>query len=422
MVEKLDSALQTIPNTSEQFFRRHMVRGGLASCLVYIGWQQVLVRPFIPPTSENEPFARAKQRLYLSATLGKGGELERAFGRPAITRLPLPDDAQNPRSGRRFFVFNDLASGDPASLPRRIVDVTGKALVLAPSHAAAQAVASDCNPDNRPILTKDDVATSLSPFAKAETGILALAGRYDGLDLPDEACRLVVLDSLPDAAHLQERFLAGRLRATTALEERVRTRVVQGAGRCTRGPSDYAVVVLRGSELSRYLSNTQRRGTLDPDLQAEIQFGLTNSRGTADDDLVDAVQVFLEQGETWRREAEPLLVDARRQAQRRDPEGAGRLASSAQHEVEACHAAWRNDYQSARRSAQEAVRSLSGEDAVRTYRGLWTYFAAVWSFAAATNDPSATTTATGLLRQAIEASRGTTWLKEEGYSASVVTI
>jgi len=412
MVEKIDTALASLPANSDQSFRRSMIRGGLASCLVYVGWGEVLIRPFIPPTSENEPFTAAKQRLYLSATLGKGGELERAFGRKLISRLPLPEDAQHPRSGRRFFVFSDLTTGEAASLPRRVVEIAGKALVLAPSHAAAQAVAVDCNPDNGPILTKDDVVTSLDPFATATTGILALAGRYDGLDLPGEACRLVVLDGLPDAAHLQERFLASRVRAATTLEERIRTRVVQGAGRATRGPSDHAVVVLRGAELVRYLSNSQRRETLDPDLQAEIQFGLTNSRGEPADEVVSMVQVFLDQGEEWRTRAEPLLVDARRQARRREPEGAARLASSAPFEVAACQAAWRSDYQTASKAAQQAAQALSGDETIRSYRGLWTYLAAVWSFAAVKDEPGAFTTAKGLLKQAVEASWGTTWLKE----------
>lgn len=262
------------------------------------------------------------------------------------------------------------------------------------------------------MLSKDDVATGLAPFANATKTVLALAGRYDGLDLPGDACRLVVLDGLPDVAHLQERFLASRVRAATALEERIRTRVVQGAGRCTRGPSDHAVVVLRGADLARYLSNTQRRATLDPDLQAEVQFGLTNSRDESAEDVAAAVDVFLAQGEQWRTEAEPLLIAARRAAVRRDPDGSISLAASAPFEVTACQAAWRSDYSAASRDAQRAAQALGGDDSVRPYRGLWLYLASVWSFAAAEGEPGALTTASGLLRRAADTSRGTTWLTE----------
>jgi hypothetical protein len=36
---------------------------------------------------------------------------------------------------------------------------------------------------------------------------VVLTNRYDGIDLPDDDCRLVVLDGLPTGADLQEKFL-----------------------------------------------------------------------------------------------------------------------------------------------------------------------------------------------------------------------
>jgi hypothetical protein len=63
------------------------------------------------PTHENLVFAGAGQRIYLSATLGPGGELEGTFGRAPTVRVPLPTESK-PRSGRRLFVFPDLAATD----------------------------------------------------------------------------------------------------------------------------------------------------------------------------------------------------------------------------------------------------------------------------------------------------------------------
>jgi hypothetical protein len=231
-----------------------------------------------------------------------------------------------------------------------------------------------------------------------------------------EAARAVSLERFGQLISTANSDYGGRdhrpIDALAALEEQIRTRVVQGAGRCTRGPSDHAVVVLRGADLVRYLSNTQRRGTLDSDLQAEIEFGLTNSRGESAQDVAAAVDLFVAQGDQWRTEAEPFLVAARRAAQRRDPDGSVGLTASAPFEVTACHAAWRNDYSAASHAAQEAAQALGGDDSLRPYRGLWLYLASVWSFAVAGDEPGALTTASGLLKRAVEASRGTTWLKE----------
>jgi hypothetical protein len=283
----LDQALSRLPKPLIYDFA--MIRNGLESCLVYLSYGSVQIRPAVPPTFENAPFGRALQRIYLSATLGGGGgELERAFGRTPIDRLPLPDGAQ-PRSGRRFFVFPELAAGDPDDLVRRVVAETGKAIVLAQDTTdGAKATAAALAPHGAAVLGKDDVELGLKPFADARRAVLGLANRCDGLDLPHEACRIVVLDGLPNAHSPQERWLGERADAGAALAERVRTRVVQGAGRCTRGPDDFAVVVVRGADLTRYLNRPDVRAALDPELQAEVAFGWENSTGQAHDDVMDS--------------------------------------------------------------------------------------------------------------------------------------
>lgn len=411
MAGAINKALAQLPDGSSPWWAWNTIRPGLASCLVYVSWREILIRPFIPPTSENDPFTGADQRVYLSATPGHAGELERSFGRREVERLLLPD-GRSPRSGRRFFVFSDLAAGDADDLAVRVTSAAGKALVLATSTDIARTVAGKLNVAGWPVLGKDDVERNLDAFADQQNVILALAGRYDGIDLPDDACRLVCLSGLPEWAHLQERFLASSLRARAALEERTRTRVVQGAGRATRNPSDHAIVLIRGADLTRYLTSPIVRQALDADLQAEVEFGLENSREVAHTDLLENVSIFLDQGDDWRDHAEPFIADARRRVAREDSAGTDLLAASAPHEVDACASAFRGDFVGARDAAQRAAAALSGNDAVRSYRAFWLYHASVWSFAAVGTDPSAGKTAVGLLNEAHKAAQGTTWLRE----------
>ncbi|MCV7109561.1 hypothetical protein H7I55_01095, partial [Mycolicibacterium setense] len=201
--------------------------------------------PMIPPTFQNSVFSSARQRVYLSATLGAGGELERAFGRAEIVRMPLPTKTP-PRSGRRLFIFPDLVKGgDAVGLAKDVVAITNKALVLSQtSSEKTEDAARSLAGRGVAVFGKDSVEHGLAVFAQAPTGVLGLANRYDGMDLPGEDCRIVVLDGRPDTVSLQEKFLSERVKATAALAERVRTRIVQGAGRCTRGPNDYAIVVV----------------------------------------------------------------------------------------------------------------------------------------------------------------------------------
>lgn len=412
MVSLLDDAMASFPEGSDEWWRAQAVRSGLNSCLAYVSWGRIQIRPFVPPTSECAPFAGADQRLYLSATLGHAGELNRAFGRTDIRRVPLPDDSRTPRSGRRFFIFPDLVTDNGTEVMQDTNKVAKKTLVLSTSTKSANLIATTVNSAGFPLFGKDDIATGLHIFAEAPTGILALAGRYDGIDLPGEACRMVVMHSLPELPHLQEQFMARNLRARAALEERTRTRVMQGAGRATRNPSDYAIIMPIGSDLIRYLSSPANRCALDVEIQAEIEFGRQNSTGKTKADVMQNVDLFLEQGEGWLSGAEPHIRAARVGMRRIPNDGESQLAVSAPHEVTACQLAWRGDYVGARDAALRAVAALAGVEPLRTYRSFWLYLAATWSFSAVAQDANATRTARGLLEQAHAAARGTTWIRE----------
>ncbi|REF36403.1 DEAD/DEAH box helicase [Thermasporomyces composti] len=409
---KLDATLAQLPEPYK--FRFGMIREGLHSCCVYLSYGGIQIRPMIPPTFENRVFSRAKQRIYVSATLGSGGELERAFGRAEIVRMPRPTKTL-PRSGRRLFVFPDLAAGgDGVTLTKRIVSLTDKALLLCQETVGkAEAAARRLADEQVPVMGRDDIREGLETFIDAPKGVLGLANRYDGLDLPDEACRIVVLEGRPDTVGLQERFLSERAGASVALAERVRTRIVQGAGRCTRGPNDYAVVVVLGSDITRYFSLPENRKALDPELQAEVEFGWENSRGVDPDKIIDKVKIFLDHGIEWREQGEPTVAEFRQDAVKVEPNGSDALGKSASLEVEAWQLAFSGDWRGASGKMQDAAREVgAGGEATRGYRGLLLYIAAVWLHLGAQNEAQRAR-ARALVREAAAAAanRGT-WLKE----------
>lgn len=408
---KLDGALARLAEPHK--FQFAMIRAGLPACCIYLTYGAIQIRPMIPPTFENKVFSRAGQRLYLSATLGSGGELERAFGRAEVVRMPLPTKTP-PRSGRRLFVFPNLTPHNEAvALTRRIVGLTNKALVLSQDTVAkAEAAAAALAGDGVPVMGRDDVEDGLDRFVHSPAGVLGLANRYDGLDLPGSACRIVVLDGKPDMVSLQEKFLSERAEASIALAERLRTRIVQGAGRCTRGPNDYAVVVVSGSDLTRYFSRSENREALEPELQAEVEFGWENSRGTDPAEVLENVEVFLEHASLWRELGEPKVAEFRQDAVKTPPPGAAALGTSAAFEVEAWQLAFRGDWIGASDRLQEAARLVgAGGESTRGYRALLLYIAAVWLHLGAEGETERAR-ARELERQAGAASNRGGWLKE----------
>ena len=352
------------------------VRSGLASCLLYVSWGGMLLRPLVAPTATLPQFAEARQRVYMSATLGQAGELERSFGVPKIERIPLPRGWERQGSGRRLALFPVLAGeADFHSSIKDAMGIAGRSLVIAPSERQAATAVETYVPEGMPVLNKDDVSTDFSAFTSQDKAALVLANRYDGMDLPDESCRLVLLHELPLGTHLQERFLFETLGAREALDERIRTRVTQGMGRATRNRRDFAAVIFTGSELISFLSREDVRASIRPELQAEVDLGLDYA--DREIPILDVLRAFFDQGEDWqpleehlRESAEELTVDPM--------PGAEALAAAAPHEIRAWNHAWRGDVAGARDHAAQAAETLIGAE-VKQYRALWRYLAASWA-------------------------------------------
>lgn len=438
-------------------YRFNMLRANLGCCLFYVSRREFYIRPMIPPTFEHSAFTGAAQRLYLSATMGDAGELERAFGRTGIKRVRVPPAWDRSGSGRRFFVFPELAqlpaeppaepgangecsaqeddeadqleataaanddspteqpsgdNNDPVvALIAQILDLADKRLVLTPDEDLANRIANALDIPGAERFTARTI-DSLRPFIDAPKGTLMAPNRYDGMDLAAESCRMMLMVGLPKASHLQDRFLESRLGASEVLDERVRTRVLQGAGRCTRGPKDWAVVVVAGEEILRFLSRAEVRQSLPVELHAEILFGLGQT-GTDAEDLVLLAESALSQDDVWREDAEPELATLRHGVERRRQPNAEELARSAEREVRAWSLAWQHDWEAAAQAAVDVLEHLTAAG-LRPYRALWAYLGGAWSALAAedNNDQAAVERSAELLRRARQAATRTTWLTE----------
>jgi DEAD/DEAH box helicase/Helicase C-terminal domain len=409
VAEQLVEAIEE--HGSQQRFPLSMLRHHLDRSMVYVSWRSIEIRPFIPPTFAHPAFADADQRVYMSATLGESGELERAFGRPIVRRLPVPPGWDRQGSGRRFFVFPDmgLLPSEVPDFAQDLIHEAGKAVVLCPNRVVMSGIESAYVPKTVPVQHAPDVENDLRTFSEANRAVLILTNRYDGIDLPDEACRLVVLAGLPVGTHLQERFIYESVGATIVLEERIRTRVVQGSGRCTRNANDYAVVMVIGPDLMNFCVQKEVREAMHPELQAETSFGVENS-DAAYGDLLDRVRVFLRQDDEWIDQVEPMLHQRRDEATVSYATEVLALRGSARKEVHAADAAWRGDWSAAIQHVREVLESLAGNERLRPYKAFWAYLGASWASLAAATDPTFESVVAQLQDESQAIAKGLVWL------------
>ncbi|NJL55918.1 DEAD/DEAH box helicase [bacterium] len=346
----------------------------LNACHVYVSYYEILIRPYIPPSLTHQPFANATQRVFMSATLGMGGDLERMTGIKSFSRLPIPDGWDKQGIGRRYFVFPELSLPEKEieSLTKSMAQQAGRALILVPR---------DQQIEKYETLFKDislykaaDIERSKDNFVSQDKGVLVLANRYDGIDFLDSDCRLLIIEGLPKAGNLQELFLTTRMVAGNLFKDRIRTRIIQAFGRCTRSATDYAAIVVIGDDFHDWLVHPEKRSLFHPELQGELMFGVEQSKKVSSEDHIDNLNTFLEHEDDW-DEVDVDIREYRDEVEQQPMPGQDQLLEKAALEVDYTYAVWNSDYEKALELAQNIASGLSGEG-LKGLRGLWYYLAA----------------------------------------------
>lgn len=415
-ISGVEGLLDTLlPDGDSSRYAWEQLQGHIESCCFFASPRCLEIRPFIAPTHTHAAFANPSQRIYMSATLGGGGELERAFGVKRIARLPTPKGWKGRGTGRRLFLIPEIALSlaESMEVAADIMCKADRSLLLAPSRSRAARITAYLVGQGLQALAADDIEESIEPFVSRSGCFLALS-RFDGLDLPDEACRVLVMWGTPAGTSHIERFFWSGLGAQSVLRNRILTRVSQGAGRCTRSDSDYATVILMGQDLLDFVLKAENRSLLNPELQAELAFGLENARDISSGQLLEMHRAFLEHGEEWREPERVISTDRERRREMEDP-AAERLEAAAGQEIACTNELWRGNYARALELSRAVADLLEGDE-VRAYRGWWYYVSADIALLLhdATSDVALLTTARDCLDRASSCCISASWFARAG--------
>lgn len=358
------------------------IRDHLLGCHLYYSSREILIRPYIAPTSTHAPFAEANQRIYLSATLGLDGDLERITGRSSIFRLKEATGSERQGLGRRHFFFpgSNLDEVEVNKLTIDLITEAGRSVILTTDSLSATRFTDLIKKSiiGVKIFGIDAIERSKQDFVQEQCAVAVIANRYDGIDFPNDECRLLFVAGRPSATSLHERFIVTRFGAIRALSDRIQTRIVQAFGRCTRSPTDFAIVVVIGGDLVGYLEKKESRLAFHPELQAELAFGLEQSRISTKEDFIENLKLIVARDSVMKSVDKDILTK-RDAATQSLPPGSNELKASARSEIEYAEAIWQGNYVGALAKARTALGHLA-DPSLRGYRALWHYLAgsAAW--------------------------------------------
>ncbi|MGY8621993.1 DEAD/DEAH box helicase family protein [Bacillus safensis] len=376
LIELLEANINDCGNAKHPWSQ---INENLEACQMFFSWEEINLRPLIPPTKTHSAFSEAKQRIYMSATLGEGGELERISGVRKINKIPIPKGWDKYSNGRRLIVFPDRVFNqkDAFKVAFGAIHNQKKALVLCPDNRTAEIFKSKMALElsDYTVLESTDIEDSLESFSSREKVVLVLTNRYDGIDLSGDTCRLQIVLGMPKATNLQEGFLWNRLNANAVMSELVKTRITQALGRCTRSNDDFANVIVLDPNLLKFCSSAENLIGFHPEIQAEIEFGLSNSEKIESvDEMIDFMSDFINDKDYF-TSINDAITEIREEYEKRTKTEVKKLTLNVENEIDFTNALWKKEMDRALEKVKLILEKLSGGSEINGYRAWWYYIA-----------------------------------------------
>jgi replicative superfamily II helicase len=290
-IDRADDVANILARHSESMdvkFAWQLLKDSLRDCQCVISGTELEIHPHVPPLDQFGSYAKAECRIFMSATVTDDSFLVKGLGLDAaVIKSPLAYEAEK-WTGEKMILIPTLID---ARLERSVIvkmfgepfaQRTVGVVVLCPGDEGTKDWkkygATVC--DTKDIY--DHIARLRDEFGD-KTKAVVLSNRYDGIDLPDGACRILIMDSKPFAESVLDRYMERCLGNSEAIATKTARRIEQGLGRAVRGEKDYCVVLLIGQDLVAQVKTPALRGYFSPQTRMQVEIGLEIAKFASED-------------------------------------------------------------------------------------------------------------------------------------------
>jgi hypothetical protein len=253
------------------------------------------IEPYIPPLSAFGSYWKASHRIFMSATVTDDAFLIKGLQlSPDTITKPLTYSKES-WSGEKMVLLPSLIHSYLDQ--NAIVEWLG--VPISNRGSGVVALVSSF-PNSRIwekygaiVANKETMTGIIDNLRRREfERAVVLANRYDGVDLPDDACRILVFDGKPYSESLIDLYQEDcRPDSEATLMRTVRT-IEQGMGRSVRGEKDYSVIIIVGGDITRLLREKRSRKHLSSQLAKQIEIGLQLA-DMADEEIKEGKQPII---------------------------------------------------------------------------------------------------------------------------------
>jgi hypothetical protein len=290
--EKKESILRILSQHRDDLsvsFAWELIKDSIENCQGFITGEKIEIIPYNISISSFKSFALANQRILMSATTQDDSFF--------IKGLDFSIDAvQNPLINKE-----QKWSGEKMLLIPSILDDSLDADYIinkfAPPNKYSFGIVAFVPSKKKSnlyktlgatIAEKDTIFDEINRLKNNTFGtVLVIKNRYDGIDLPDNACRILLMDSLPIFDSLYDRYEEQCRGNSEIINKKIAQKVEQGLGRSVRGIKDFSVILIIGSDLVKFLKSRATNKFFSEQTKKQIEIGLNFAPMSEEDKFGD---------------------------------------------------------------------------------------------------------------------------------------
>lgn len=240
------------------YFGLPLIERSLETCDCIITASSIEISPKGIDLDKISRLEEASRRIYMSATLADDSVFVSALGLDTedMKHIITPENAND--IGDRLILFPKHINSDisETDIKEKVDEIAEKynVVILVPSFSRAKF----WDEQQELTATKDNIDQMVEELKSGKhVGKIIFVNRYDGIDLPGDACRMLVIDGLPPLNSIKDRYIQSVAPQSSILLREQVQRIEQGMGRGVRSNGDECCVVLMGDELSDVLSRNK---------------------------------------------------------------------------------------------------------------------------------------------------------------------
>ncbi|BDT57039.1 DEAD/DEAH box helicase [Massilia varians] len=254
-----------------------LLKNMLDRCQCVISGDALEIEPYVAPLQAFGSYWRASHRILMSATVTDDSFLVKGLQlSPKTIASPLKYAAET-WSGEKMVLIPSLIdeSLDRSEMVNMFAKPNDKRRSGVVALTNSFATTKDWEAYGAIVADTKNIPTVVGSLKRGQYELtVVLANRYDGIDLPDDTCRILIFDGKPFSESLIDLHTEScRPNSEATLIRAVRS-VEQGMGRSVRGEKDYSVVVVTGTDLTRLIRDSKSRSYFSPQVAQQVKIGI----------------------------------------------------------------------------------------------------------------------------------------------------